>query len=247
MEEQQQQPLTKKEQREQNREEKELSKQQAAKKVMMKKLGFAVLLVGIVVGIVLIAIAGQKSPEEVSDQSPDPAKGPENAAVVIKEYSDFQCPACQAAAPVVKDIMEEYGDKVRFIYNDYPLPQHEYATDAAVGAQCAFDQNTFFEYHDLLFENQTTWAPSDSKEKAQEFFRSYAQELNLNMEQFEQCVTDKAVADRVNEDIAEGRALRVNATPTFFVNGVKVTETPLAVGLKNAIEKALNASGQTPQ
>lgn len=236
--------MTKKERIAQKKQEKAAAHAREDKKEQMKKVVFAVVIVGIVFGLIALAIASKPDPSKVEDNSPDPSKGEETAAVVIKEYSDFQCPACAAAYPVVKDLLEEYGDKVQFFYNDYPLPQHEYATDAAIGAQCAYDQQKFFKYHDTLFDNQDTWASSKTRSDAQEYFRTYAEDLKLDMDAFESCVTSQEIADRVNEDIAEGRALQVNSTPTFFVNGEKVTETPFSQGIRNAIDAALAQSEQ---
>ena len=238
--------LSKKEQLEQKRKEKEATKMATEKGEQMKKMGFAIGIVALVVVIVAAIAFLSPSASEVGGDSADPTIGPEDAPVLVQEYSDFQCPACQAAYPVVKDILEEYGDQVRFEYNDFPLPQHEYAVDAAIGAQCALDQGNFFGYHDMLFENQQTWSQVNTAEEAQEYFREYATKLGFDADAFETCVTDQAIADRVNEDISEARALRVNSTPSFFVNGEAVSiRESVSVGLREAIDAALhNESAQ---
>jgi protein-disulfide isomerase len=222
-------------------------KAEAAKKEMMKKMGVGLGLIAIVVGIILIVVVAQPeplSPEEVlnnEDAAPDPTKGGEDATVVVSEYSDFQCPACQAAYPIVKAVLEEYGDKVLFEYNDYPLRQHEYAFDAAVSGQCAFEQDTFFPYHDLLFDNQRSWSQSGSESEAQDAFRGYAEEVGLDIAAYDTCIQDTAMADRVDEDLDEGNAIGVTGTPSFFVNGEKVdTQAGFEAGLRAAIDAQLN-------
>lgn len=199
------------------------------------------IVLGIAIGIVILLIAFVKNGRDDGggNTSADPILGSPTASVVIKEYSDFQCPACKAAAPVVKDILKEYGDKVRLEYNDFPLPQHEYSSVAATAAQCAFDQGKFAQYHDKLFDNQTTWAAAANVEDAQKLFEQYAQEVGLDMSAFVTCATSDAIAKRVDEDKAEARGLGVNQTPTFFVNNKRVTGTPLASGLREAIDAAL--------
>lgn len=209
-----------------------------------RKLMFGGGAVVIVIGIIAAVTFAQRSSVDNFDKSADPSRGPENAVVVIKEYSDFECPACAGAAPVVKSVLAKYDGQVRFEYNDFPLPQHNFAVDAAIGAQCADEQGKFWAYHDRLFETQPQWAALTDDTAVQDIFRGYASELQMNMDAFESCVTNKATADRVNEDIAEGRGLGVNSTPTFFVNGEKVTETPFAAGLTNAIEAALAGEGE---
>lgn len=219
----------------------------AAKKEMMKKMGIGLGLIAIVVGIIAVVVIAQPepaSPDEVinnEDASPDPVKGGEDATVVVSEYSDFQCPACQAAYPVIKAVVEEYGDQIQFEYNDFPLRQHEYAFDAAVSAQCVFDQDQFFAYHDLLFERQPSWSQSGSESEAKGAFRGYAEELGLDMDAYDSCITDQAIADRVNEDLDEGDALGVTGTPSIFVNGKQVeTRGGFEEGLRAAIDAGLN-------
>lgn len=196
---------------------------------------------GIAIAIVIIVIAVVKSNNGGGggNQTADPAIGPQDAKVVVKEYSDFQCPACKAVAPIVKDVLEEYGDTIRFEYNDFPLPRHEYSSAAAIAAQCAFDQNKFTEYHDILFYQQNTWAQAASREAAQGLFEQYAQDIGLDVSAFTACTTSEDIAERIDEDKAEARGLGVNQTPTFFVNGKRVIDTPFSSSLRDAIATAL--------
>ncbi|MBI2411313.1 MAG: DsbA family protein [Candidatus Kerfeldbacteria bacterium] len=234
--------LSKKEQREEEKKQRDQQRKIEERKIMMKKVVFAFVLIGIVVGIVVVVAYARKTVDDRINVSADPSKGPAEAPVVLKEYSDFQCPTCAAVYPVVKDLLKAYGDKVRFEYNDFPLSQHKYAVPAAIAGQCAFDQNKFFELHDVIFDKQKQWEAASTKDEAQNLFSQYAEGVGLDMTAFGSCVTSQTIADRVNEDMAEGRALSVGGTPTFFVNGAPVAEPPYSVNLKKAIDDALNAT-----
>lgn len=146
-------------------------------------------------------------------------KGNPEAEVTLVEYSDFQCPACGAYYPVVKQVMEEYGDQIRFEYKHFPLPMHQYAMQAAVAAEAAGQQDKFFEYHDLLFENQETWSQSATPNV---LFIDYAEQLDLDMDQFRRHMNSTLLRDKVREDQAEGRDRNITATPTFFLNGERM-------------------------
>lgn len=227
--------------------EKNSEREDAAKKEMLKKMGAGIGLVAIVVGIIAAVVIAQPEPAdpatviENENAAADPKKGGEDATVVVSEYADFQCPACQSAFPVVKTLLEEYGDKVKFVYNDYPLSQHEYAMQAAVSAQCAFEQDAFFPYHDILFERQRSWAQSASETDAKEAFRLYAEEVSLNMDDYTTCLENDEIVSRIEEDMDEGDDLGVTGTPSFFVNGKQVdTGEGYEAGLRAAIDGALN-------
>lgn len=234
-----QKPLSRKEQRIADKQAKELKKNAAERKAMVKKTSAAVVIIIAVVGLVLGLVYLQNQQLTIVDLSPDPGIGPKTAKVMVDEYADFQCPACAANAPIIKSLIAEYSDQVRFEFNDFPLPQHEYAPDSAIAAQCAFDQDKFFEMHDLLFTNQKTWVASESHVVAQSTIRGYAEDLGLDMPLFDTCVTSSSIAARVDEDLKEGRKAGVNGTPTFFVNGKRVVDAPFSTTVKKAIDEAL--------
>lgn len=215
------------------------------KKVMMKKLIVAGVVVLAVVGLIAGILMTRETAGEISDKSPDPIVGKADATVVVRVYEDFQCPACAGVQPVLKDLIAQYSDRVKFIFNDFPLPQHKNATIASVAAQCVFDQGVdqYMAYGETLYDNQADWELL-STVKAQEKLRGYADELALDvdMAKFDTCVSDQATADKVKEDLEEGRALGVNSTPSFFVNDKKVSETPFSSTLKKEIEAALAAA-----
>lgn len=163
--------------------------------------------------------------------STDRVKGAESAKVTIIEYSDFECPACAAAAPLIKDLLSEYGNDVRFVYRHFPLPSHRNSEVAAYAAEAAGEQGKFFEMHDLLFEKQDEWRAGDPTGK----FREYAALLGLDTEKFVVDMNSGEVKSKVAADKASAYGARINATPTFFVNGKSIVGIDLQ-GIKNEIE-----------
>ncbi len=149
--------------------------------------------------------------------------GAEGATVTLVEFSDFQCPACAEFHPVVKDVLEQYGDAIAFEYRHFPLSSiHPYAEQAARAAEAAGQQGKFFEYHDLLFTRQATWGKHRTPTV---LFSEYAKELGLDVEQFERQMRSTLLRDEVRADAAEGRERQLTGTPTFFLNGERMNVT----------------------
>jgi len=144
------------------------------------------------------------------------AIGDPNAPVKIVEFADFQCPACQAAHPIVKKILDANKDKVYFVFRHYPLPTHKNAKQAARACEAAGIQGKFWEMHDFIFTRQKDWS---EKSNVGEIFGDYAQELGLDIGRFKEDM--KNVDETINSDYADGNKLGVDSTPTFFVNGQK--------------------------
>lgn len=139
-----------------------------------------------------------------------------SAKVTVVEFGDYQCPVCGAAYPITKQVLQNYGNKINFIFRNFPLPQHQNAQIAAEAAEAAGAQGEFWQMHDKLYENQDAWS-----EVAQplSLFDSYASSLNLNIDQFNQDITGNKFTSVIQQDMQDGEALGVNATPTFFING----------------------------
>jgi len=161
----------------------------------------------------------------------DPAQGKPNAPVTVVMFMDFQCPACKAVDPVLKGVIAEYGDKIRFVVRDFPLTEmHVNAYNAALAANAANAQGKFFEYAEILYRNQERLDP--------ESLKKYAGEAGLNQKQFDSDLSQEKFAAEVKKDMADGKSYGVNSTPTIFVNGVKVRALS-AEAFRNAIERAL--------
>lgn len=148
-------------------------------------------------------------------------KGNPDATVTLVEYSDFQCPACAQFAPIVDAMLMDYGDQVRFEYKHYPLMQiHPNAEPAARAAEAAGQQGKFFEYHDALFENQREWGAAAIPGA---FFTRYAEELDLDMDTFKRHQRSSILQQNVREHVGEARELGLTGTPTFFLNGERMS------------------------
>lgn len=170
-------------------------------------------------------------------------KGSPDAKVVVTEFSDFECPACQGfAGGTAKAIEDEYvkTGKIRFEYKHFPLPQHEpSATNAALASECAADQGKFWEMHDYLFQEQ---GKQGTNTFTQIRLKAMAQELGLDAGQFDQCLSRQEHAQAVQDDVNAGRQLNVNSTPSIFVNGQRVLN-PSLTELRAAIDAALQQQG----
>jgi protein-disulfide isomerase len=145
------------------------------------------------------------------DTTNDPFVGPEDAAVTIVEFSDFECPFCSRAYETVNEVKELYGDDVKVVFKNFPLSFHDNAQKAAEASECAFDQDMFWEMHDMLFENQDALTVEDLK--------AYAEELGMDTETFNECLDSGAKEEAVEEDFNAGTEVGVTGTPAFFING----------------------------
>jgi protein-disulfide isomerase len=164
----------------------------------------------------------------------DHRRGPENAAVTLVEYGDYECPHCGRAYPIVKEIERRLGDQLRFVFRNFPLTQsHPHAEHAAEAAEAAAGQGKFWEMHDSLFEHQQ--ALDDAN------LVHYAVALHLDQETFVREMTEHVHANRVHEDFLSGVRSGVNGTPTFFINGVRHDDSYDLETLLAAIEAAMSS------
>lgn len=171
-------------------------------------------------------------------------KGNPDATVKLVEYSDFQCPACAQFHGVVKEIVDEYGDRLSFEYRHFPLSQiHRLAEPAARAAEAAGQQGKFFEFHDLLFVNQGTW--SNSTNPAQ-FFLQYANEVGLDIDEFTRMQRSSILRNHVQSQFAEARAFGFSGTPSFLLNGEPMqfeSFDEFRAQIINAIDPSVDVTG----
>ncbi|SRR6266404_1016994 len=147
----------------------------------------------------------------------DHVEGKKDAPVELVEYGDYQCPYCGEAYPIIKNIQKELGERLKFIFRNFPLKKiHPDALKAAIASEAADLQGKYWQMHDLLFENQKSLNPHS--------LLLYADELNLNMDQFEADLVDQRLEKKVLDDFYSGLRSGVNATPTFFINGEKYND-----------------------
>jgi protein-disulfide isomerase len=146
--------------------------------------------------------------------SNDHISGDTNSAIELVEYGDYECPYCGRAYPIVKDIQQQLGMDIKFVFRNFPLSKiHPHALSAAVATEAAGQQGKFWEMHDIIFENQRAL---DS-----EHIFLFAHKLGLNLDRFKNDIQQKFLIDKVENDFESGIRSGVNRTPTFFINGKK--------------------------
>ncbi len=160
-----------------------------------------------------------------------PFKGNADAKVTVVEFADYQCPHCGAAHPAIKKVADEFKDKIKFVYMDYPINHSGVSRTVAEGAVCANDQGKYWEYHDTAFEKQKDLT-KDSPEKL-------AGELKLDIEVFKKCFASSKPKDLVKKSEGEAARVGVSGTPTIFINGQRITGAMGEKDLRDAIQKAL--------
>jgi protein-disulfide isomerase len=171
---------------------------------------------------------------------PPNMKGAPNATVTIEEFADFQCPQCANIYTVMNAIHAAYGSRIKFIYRNYPLTQiHKNAYDAAVAAEAAYlqDQNKFWDMQNQLFTNQTAWMNMPDPRPT---FKGYAEKIGLDVAKWEMDVAGLLAKNRVEADMARGRALNIGGTPTIYINGQQLTNQQMTFdGIKLVIDAEL--------
>lgn len=179
------------------------------------------IIAGIVWGLVLLVKNSSEKGEIVatseSINSEDWTVGSADSLIHLIEYSDFQCPACASYEPTLVQLMEEYKDDLYFAYRHFPLRSiHPHAQLVAQASEAAGLQGKFWEMHDKIFETQTLWA---SRPRIESFLSELATEIGLNVDRFESDLKSSSVKAAVDADYESAVQLRLNATPTFILNG----------------------------
>lgn len=175
---------------------------------------------------------GENSGVELAVVEGDHVKGNPDASVTIIEYSDFECPFCSRFHPTLNQVLNDYPNDVRLVYRHFPLDSiHAEARPSAEASECANEQGKFWEFADGLFENQS--------KLGKVFYSELAQNIGLNVGQFEECVLSRKYKDRVEADFQEGIKLGVTGTPGSFINGELISGAVPYNSLKEAVEQVL--------
>lgn len=189
-----------------------------------------------------------QGPSEQSGNIGDHVFGKADSPVVLIEYGDFQCPGCGSAFPTVDKLVEKYEDKIAFVFRNFPLTGiHPNARVAAASAEAAGQQSKFWEMYRLLYENQNSWSNLGTNERT-DYFASLADELELNRDQFMADLSSSTINQKINFDLAVGKKAGVDATPTFFLNGEKLSaeiyqnEEAFEKAITDALERAKTES-----
>lgn len=160
----------------------------------------------------------------------DPSLGPLNALVVIVEFSDYLCPGCQKGHEIAETIKKKFKGRIRWVFKDFPLEQHEGADKMAEAAHCAHDQGKFWQYQDILF--------SMGKKTGSEELIQCAKNLGLDVAKFKQCIDNQRYRPKVQENIRVGKKIGIASTPTFVINGQMLSGVPSPEKFEELIEEA---------
>jgi protein-disulfide isomerase len=178
---------------------------------------------------------GSPAAETAEDQSLH-IRGPRNAPVTLEIYGDFQCPSCALTAALIKDLRQQYGEKLREIFYEFPLAMHNHSVEAARAAEAAAIQGKFWEMHDMLYEYQQVWSKTSN---VGFFFENYAQSLGLDVARFRADYQAPDVQQIVVSQGNAGAARGVQNTPTIFINGALVRANFTKEKLQEQIDQAL--------
>ncbi|MFH1233846.1 MAG: thioredoxin domain-containing protein [Patescibacteria group bacterium] len=163
----------------------------------------------------------------------DPSFGPETAPITIVEYSDFLCDFCQKQEETLKTVIQRYPNKIRLIWKDYPENNPDSLSfQSALAGRCAMEQNKFWPYHDLLYQN--------NDQLDQEQFIELAKQLNLDENKFQQCLKEKIPLNKIKDNILEANALKINGIPFLYINQQEImgqaSEEELATIIKTELK-----------
>jgi protein-disulfide isomerase len=205
---------------------------QQAKKVQRQWIGYGVAVLILLVTVFFMISRPKAQALDDTRLASNPTLGPDSAKVTVVEYGDFGCTSCRAwhNAGIMKQILAAYGGEVKFVWKDFPVITAQ-SPKAADAGQCAFDQGKFWEFHDYVYEIAHSLNVSDLK--------SYATQLGLDAEKFNQCLDSGQNRAKVDQSLSEARAFGFPGTPSFLVNGKKLIGPPTFEVLKSTIDGIL--------
>ena len=204
----------------------------------------------IIFSIIIVALLGgliwlQNSKKEaVTTTIGEHTAGNQSAKITLEEYGDYQCPGCGQVEPTIAKLRKDFGDKVQFIFRNFPLASyHPNARAAAAAAEAAGLQGKFWEMHDKLFSNRTDWS-GVSADKRDKIFDEYAKQIGLDMDKLKKDISSNKVAQKIAFDQAIGKASGVSGTPSVFLNGrsLKQNEFSNETELRNTIKQAIEST-----
>ncbi len=186
--------------------------------------------------------ATNRTSEAKLGAEPPHTLGDTNAAVMVEEFADFECPPCASLQPVLKAMKQEFGPRLVIVFRQFPIAaRHKHALSAARAAEAAGAQGKFWEMHDLLYENQKTWHEATD---VGPIFEEYAGRIGLQVDRFKADLADEALQRRIILDRERGAWIGVNSTPTVFLNGREIPIDSLEANrLRELIRSQINAGG----
>lgn len=203
--------------------------------------------IAIIGGIVVLSIGGSREREQSVNNlmivaADDYVEGNPTARATLIEYLDFECEACGAYYPLIKQLSKELPDDLQIVSRYFPLPGHKNGLLAALAVEAAARQGKYWEMHDKLFENQKDWGERQAPDPT--IFERYAQDIGLDIEKFKNDVNSQAVKDRVERDRKSAITLKLQGTPSFFLNGQKIQNPRGYDEFKQLIRAKINKTNQ---
>lgn len=159
-----------------------------------------------------------------------------SASVTLVEFGDYECPACALYSPLTKQILTDFAGKISYIFRNYPLPQHKNASISSYAVEAAGLQGKYWEMHEKMYATQGDWSNLSDPTL---IFVGYAQGFGLNVDQFTADLKLPAIINKVKSDFNDGNTIGITETPTFYLNGKKITLSGSYDQLKSFIESAL--------
>lgn len=214
----------------------------------MAKLVKPLAVIGLaLVAATLVAVFWARSTSEEARTAAAPAtrdpgwiRGPQNSPITLVEYGDYQCPSCAAYHPVVARVLQRYPTQVKLEFHHFPLVQiHANALLASLAAEAAGEQGRFWEMHDVLFQQQNVWSPSLNPQSE---FLVYASRLSLDPNRFMRAIRSPEAQQRVLEDVARARDLKIDSVPAFFLNSERIRPAASVEEFERLINQHLNRS-----
>ena len=167
------------------------------------------------------------------------ALGSQTAKVRVIEFGCFSCQYTKSNEPAVKQLLENYGSSIYFVFKTFPIPTHNYSYQMALAAECAAEQGQFWQYKDALFANQARIRDAPTLQAAESVFNSIAADLDISNEQFRACYSTQKYTWKVDLMTNEGKTLRLYATPTFIINNRTLVGVQSYDQLKSAVDAEL--------
>jgi protein-disulfide isomerase len=207
----------------------------------------AVLVATVVSGVFLFQARKPKPTLQVASTSkpgaqPPHVRGIAGAPVTLEEFGDFECLPCFILWPALRNLEQDFGDRLAVIFRQNPMPQHSKALEGARAAEAAGLQGKFWEMHDVLYLQRATWTRSDDPRVQ---FNEFARRLQLDVERFKKDIDGEEVAKRVAADMERGAALGLDRTPVVLINGQRAQlQGDVEKGLRDDIEAALGGKSR---
>lgn len=177
-------------------------------------------------------------PEILTVKIDDYKKGNPSGKVVLVEYLDFECEACRAYYPLIKQLEKDFPNDLLIVNRYFPLPGHKNSMTAALSAEAAARQGKFYEMHDILFDNQESWGEKGIPDQKQ--FEKFAIAIGLDMDEYRQEINSPDVKARIERDVKDGNTLGNTGTPSFFLQGKKIDGIENYEDFKSRIQKEID-------